>query len=102
VTNDAWYGRSSGPFQHFAIARTRAIEEGLPLVRVANNGISGVVDAAGRVLARTGLDAIGYADVALPEAGPPTLYGRAGDWLFLVLLIAGLAPVIIRRGHSAA
>jgi len=100
VTNDAWYGRSSGPFQHFAIARTRAIEEGLPLVRVANNGISGVVDAAGRVLARTGLDAIGYADVALPEAGPPTLYGRAGDWLFLILLVAGVAPVLIRRRPS--
>jgi apolipoprotein N-acyltransferase len=102
VTNDAWYGRSSGPFQHFAIARTRAIEEGLPLVRVANNGISGVVDAAGRVLARTSLDAIGYADVALPEPGPPTLYGRAGDWLFLVLLIAGLVPVAIRLRRSAA
>jgi apolipoprotein N-acyltransferase len=102
VTNDAWYGRSSGPFQHFAIARTRAIEEGLPLVRVANNGISGVVDAAGRVLARTSLDAIGYADIALPEPGPPTLYGRTGDWLFLVLLIAGLVPVLIRLRHSAA
>jgi apolipoprotein N-acyltransferase len=102
VTNDAWYGRSSGPFQHFAIARTRAIEEGLPLVRVANNGISGVVDATGRVLARTGLVAIGYADVALPEAGPPTLYSRAGDWPFLVLLIVGLVPVVIRRRRSAA
>jgi apolipoprotein N-acyltransferase len=96
VTNDAWYGRSSGPFQHFAIARTRAVEEGLPLVRVANNGISGVVDAAGRVLARTGLDAVTYADVALPEAGPPTLYSRAGDWLFLLLLLAGLVPVLVR------
>jgi len=102
VTNDAWYGRSSGPFQHFAIARTRAIEEGLPLVRVANNGISGVVDPVGRVVARTGLDAIGYADIALPEAGPRTLYSRAGDWMFLALLIAGLIPALNRLRRPVA
>ena len=66
VTNDAWYGRSSGPYQHFAIARTRAVEEGLPLVRAANNGMSGVVDAAGRVVARIDLDTVGYADLPLP------------------------------------
>jgi apolipoprotein N-acyltransferase len=102
ATNDAWYGRSSGPFQHFAIARTRAIEEGLPLVRVANNGISGVVDPVGRIVARTGLDAIGYADIALPEAGPRTIYGRAGDWALLALLIAGLFPVVNRLRPPAA
>ena len=96
VTNDAWYGRSSGPFQHFAIARTRAIEEGLPLVRVANNGISGVVDPVGRILSGMALDTIGYIDVRLPAAGPPTLYGRAGDWIFLALLVAGLVPALSR------
>ena len=90
VTNDAWYGRSSGPYQHFAIARTRAVEEGLPLVRVANNGISGVVDPVGRIVARTGLDDVTYADVALPAAAPPTLYGAVGDWLFLAMLLLGL------------
>jgi apolipoprotein N-acyltransferase len=89
VSNDAWYGRSSGPYQHFAMARTRAVEEGLPLIRVANNGISGVVDAEGRVLAHTNLDAIGHADVALPAAGAATPYSRLGDWLFLALLLAG-------------
>jgi apolipoprotein N-acyltransferase len=102
ATNDAWYGRSSGPFQHFAIARTRAIEEGLPLVRVANNGISGVVDPVGRIVARTGLDAIGYADIALPEAGPRTIYSSAGDWAFLALLIAGLFPVVNRLRRPVA
>lgn len=99
VTNDAWYGRSSGPYQHFAIARTRTIEEGLPLVRVANNGISGVVDPAGRVVARTRLDGIGYADIALPEAAAPTLYSKAGEWIFLAMLLLALVPVAVRRGN---
>jgi apolipoprotein N-acyltransferase len=96
VTNDAWYGRSSGPFQHFAIARTRAVEEGLPLVRVANNGVSGVIDALGRVPVRIDLDAVGYADVALPVAAGRTLYARAGDWTLLVLLLLAALPIALR------
>lgn len=92
LTNDAWYGRSSGPYQHFAIARTRAVEEGLPLVRVANNGISAIVDPVGRVLARTRLDAVTYADVALPEPIAATPYARFGDWLFAAMLVIGLIP----------
>jgi apolipoprotein N-acyltransferase len=96
VTNDAWYGRTSGPFQHFAIARTRAVEEALPLVRVANNGVSGVVDANGRVLARINLDAVGHADVALPAAGAPTLYGRVGDWVLVAMLLLAALPVALR------
>jgi apolipoprotein N-acyltransferase len=98
LTNDSWYGRSSGPYQHFAIARTRAIEEGLPLVRVANNGISGVVDPAGRVVARTRLDSVGHADVALPAAASPTVYATAGDWLFAAMLMLGMVPAL-RRGR---
>ena len=82
VTNDAWYGRSSGPYQHFAIARTRAIEEGMPLVRVANNGISGVIDPAGRVVARTRLDSVGYADIALPEAAVRPFFQGSGTGPF--------------------
>ncbi|MBV8936020.1 MAG: apolipoprotein N-acyltransferase [Alphaproteobacteria bacterium] len=97
VTNDAWYGRSSGPYQHFAIARTRAVEEGLPLVRVANNGVSGIVDEVGRVVARIDLDTVGYADLPLPAvAVAPTLYARYGDWLLLALLCLGLLPVAFR------
>ena len=101
LTNDAWYGRSSGPYQHFAIARTRAIEEGLPLVRVANNGISGVVDATGRVVARTSLDGIGFADVALPAPLPPTIYGELGDWLFFAMLGLGLLPALRHRHQES-
>ena len=96
VTNDAWYGRSSGPYQHFAIARTRAVEEGLPLVRVANNGISAVVDPLGRVLARTDLDAIGYVDAALPASVARTPYASAGDWMLVGLLILGALPVVFK------
>jgi apolipoprotein N-acyltransferase len=96
VTNDAWYGQSSGPYQHFSIARTRAVEEGLPLIRAANNGVSGVVDPLGRVRARIDLDTVGYADLPLPAAGEITPYGRGGDWILLVLLLLGVLPVALQ------
>jgi apolipoprotein N-acyltransferase len=97
LTNDAWYGRSSGPYQHFAIARTRAVEEGLPLVRAANNGISGVFDAYGRVRARLGLDAVGALDAALPQKLAPTVYARVGDLAYAALLGAALLSVVATR-----
>jgi apolipoprotein N-acyltransferase len=96
ITNDAWFGRSSGPFQHFAIARTRAVEEGLPLVRVANNGISGVIDALGRVRVHTDLDAVGDIDVLLPAPTNPTFYARTGDWAWLALLLLAALPIALR------
>ena len=66
ITNDAWFGEASGPYQHFAQARVRAIEQGLPLARAANTGISAMVDAHGRVVASLGLDEAGYVDAVLP------------------------------------
>ena len=92
VTNDGWYGYSTGPFQHFQIARLRAVEEGLPLVRVANTGISGVVDPYGRVVARLGLEEAGFLDAPLPAALAPTPYARWGDAPLagLALLLAAL------------
>ena len=76
LTNDAWYGHSSGPYQHFAIARMRAVEEGLPVVRAAQNGISGAIDPYGRVVRSLGLDEVGVVDVDLPASLPPTIYTR--------------------------
>ena len=96
VTNDAWYGHTSGPFQHLASTRTRSVEEGLPMIRVANNGISAVIDAAGRVRVRVDLDTIGYADVMLPAPGSRTLYARAGDWTLISLLLLGAVPIALR------
>jgi apolipoprotein N-acyltransferase len=91
LTNDGWYGRTAGPHQHFAIARMRAVEEGLPLVRVANTGISGVVDAHGRVTASLGLGERGALDADLPVALPATPYARFGDLAFGLLLAAAAA-----------
>ena len=93
VTNDAWFGISSGPYQHFEMARGRAVEQGLPLVRAANTGISGVIGPHGEVLARLALNTAGRLDAILPAPLPArTLYSRLGDWGLLApaLLFAGL------------
>jgi apolipoprotein N-acyltransferase len=95
ITNDAWFGISSGPYQHFAAARFRAVEEGLPLVRVANNGISAVVDAYGRAPAQLGLGTTGVLDVDLPAAAVATPYARWGDVLLLGLALLGLAMAAV-------
>ncbi len=78
VTNDAWFGNSSGPRQHLAAARLRAVEEGLPILRAANTGISAGYDAFGRELGRIGLNRSGTLALALPGRLPPTLFARLG------------------------
>jgi apolipoprotein N-acyltransferase len=97
ITNDAWFGTLSGPFQHADQARMRAIEQGLPLIRVANTGVTAVYDARGRELAALPFGTEGHLDAALPAALGPTSFSRFGSWPILVLL-AGLALALIRRG----
>ena len=106
ISNDGWYGVTAGPHQHFALAQTRAVEEGLPLVRVANTGVSGVVDPYGRILERTALGRQEVIDSVLPlplDDTPP--YGRFGDWAFALVLVvaAGSAAItfILKRNNVA-
>lgn len=94
LTDDTWFGTDSGPRQHFAIARTRAIEEGLPLVRAANNGISAIIDPKGRILRSLGTNKIGVLDGELPAPALPTLQARFGQ-LILFLLASGLSAIVI-------
>ena len=102
VTNDAWFGASSGPYQHFASARIRAIEEGVPLVRAANSGISGVVDAYGRITARLGLGVEGVLDSALPRALPEPPPFAAWGHVPLAILLALTAAAGLAAGRRAA
>ena len=91
IDNDAWYGVTSGPFQNLAMARVRAVEEGMPMVRDANNGVSAVFDSYGRLLSHLDLNQIGVLDSPLPAAVPPTFYERARDAVFWAMLLALLA-----------
>jgi apolipoprotein N-acyltransferase len=102
VTNDAWFGTLTGPYQHFALARLRAIEQGLPLVRVANTGISAVVDARGQIApdgtgapAHLPLGVAGVIDAPLPGPLPPPPYARIGDLPLLILLLSGLLAAFV-------
>ena len=97
LTNDGWFGISTGPYQHLQQARLRAVEEGLPVVRAANTGISAVIDPSGRVVARLDLGIEGVLDGNLPSALPPTIYARLRDIPAAVIVVVALALVIRRR-----
>jgi apolipoprotein N-acyltransferase len=107
VSNDAWFGMTSGPLQHLNLASYRAIEEGLPIVRSTPTGVSAVIDGYGRVLpdARLGLGELGVIDAHLPPALKPTVYGRVGDLPFVFLLLASAVAVLghrVRRPRSSS
>jgi apolipoprotein N-acyltransferase len=100
ISNDAWFGQSAGPHQHFASARLRSVEEGLPLVRATNDGISAVVDPYGRVTIELGLGATGVVDAQLPAALPPTMYARWGDRTLIVTIVILLLTIGLLRHRS--
>ncbi len=95
ITNDAWFGDIAGPHQHLAQARMRAIENGLPVVRVANTGISAVIDSRGRIVDQIPMGVADYRDVRLPAARPLTLYARLGDWIIFIMLFTAFGALTI-------
>jgi apolipoprotein N-acyltransferase len=102
LTNDGWFGSSTGPYQHLQQARLRAIEQGLPVVRAANTGISAVIDPMGRMVANLGLGLEGVLDSGLPSAVAPTVYARAGDIPAAIVVAAALMLAVSRRARKRA
>jgi apolipoprotein N-acyltransferase len=101
VTNDGWFGQTTGPHQHFAQARLRAVEEGLPLIRAANTGISGVVDPYGRVVDSLPLGVDGILDTNLPVAAEDIHSLQTRRFSLTGLLVICLMALILRRKHKA-
>ena len=93
LTNDAWYGNTPGPYQHFRQARVRAVEAGLPLIRAANNGISAVVDSRGRISDAFGLNAVGRLDVTVTLARSPVLPYRLYTFLMILIVFTTIAGI---------
>lgn len=102
ITDDSWFGPWAGPKQHLLIAQVRAIEEGLPIARAANTGISAMIDPLGQVRVQLGLNEMGVVDAALPQALSPPSYARFGDLIFLTFLtIAGLTVSYLGRPSNS-
>lgn len=95
ITNDAWFGNLTGPYQHLAQARLRAVEQGLPVLRSANTGVSAVIDPMGRVLKTVPLNETGYIDHAIPSPLAATIYARSGDLPILIFLLVALAGFFV-------
>lgn len=96
ITNDAWFGSFSGPYQHLAQAQMRAIEQGLPLARSANTGISAMIDPAGRIVAQIDLNEADFLDVALPAPLRQTVYAKLGDFPFFSVAVILFLLCVLR------
>jgi apolipoprotein N-acyltransferase len=97
VTDDSWFGPWAGPYQHFVIARARAIEEAVPIARAANTGISAVIDPYGRITAQLGLGKRGVLDAGLPKVAEQSTYARYGDLMLLLLLLTAVMLAFLLR-----
>ena len=97
ITNDAWFGNSSGPFQHFNSSRFRAIEQGIPVFRSANTGISAIIDPYGRIIDKIELGKKGSIFSPLPKKTLETYYSKVGDFLFFGVLILTLLIMIFLK-----
>ncbi|MDO9417742.1 apolipoprotein N-acyltransferase [Pararhizobium sp.] len=97
ITNDAWFGNSPGPYQHFQQARLRAVESGLPMIRVANNGITAMIDARGQIVEGLGYDAKGYFDATLPGKMPLDHGNSSRNLIYTILASLGFLVALISR-----
>jgi apolipoprotein N-acyltransferase len=98
VTNDGWFGNSTGPYQHLAQARLRAIEQGLPMVRAANTGISAIIDSYGRYVLRLSVGKEGILDANLPQELPVTFFATFGkNAVFSMLLLLFIGSIILQK-----
>jgi apolipoprotein N-acyltransferase len=102
ITNDAWFGDFSGPYQHLVQAQMRSLEMGLPMVRAANTGVSAKIDARGRIIAQLPLNEAGYLDVKRQDPLPQTLYAWVGDAPVLAFLLLGLLGYAATRPREFA
>lgn len=102
VTNDGWFGLSIGPHQHLAQVRMRAVEQGLPIARAANTGISAMIDPYGRYSGQTTLETRAVLDLKLPDALPPPFFARFGMWFFWVTLFGFLGLIRVYETNRVA
>lgn len=96
ITNDSWFGNSSGPYQHLHMGRVRAVEYGIPIVRAANTGISAVIDGYGRIRSSLGLSQRGIIDSKIPKLLPETFYSKYGDSTILLIIVLLYSLIIFK------